>query len=359
MIYELGIWLKNYIFFFNVLHYITFRALLAVLISFSLTLIIFPIFMKRLKIINRIYGGYKREYTPEGHQKKKFIPSMGGFVILVVLELSIFTLMRWDVPQTWIIAFIALSFGAVGFIDDLIKMKNKKGISAKLKLNLQIIFGFVGAFLIYKFGYVNTYLYFPFFKSLAINLGYLYIPFVAFIIIGSSNAVNLTDGLDGLAIGPIMTTAASIGIISYVAGNYILAKYLEIPYVPFSGELLILCMSVIGAGLGFLWFNTFPADIFMGDVGSLSLGATLGAVAVMCKSEIVLAIAGGIFIVETLSVIIQVSYFKATKGKRIFKMAPIHHHFEILGIPEPKIVVRTWIISILLAIIALSTLKLR
>lgn len=359
MLYWLGLVLKSHIFLFNVLRYITFRALMAVILSFFITLVLSPIFMRKVTALNRLYGGYVREDTPETHSKKKFVPSMGGLIIILSLELSSILLMRLDIAQTWIMAFTVLGFAIVGFIDDFVKLKNKKGISARSKMLGQIIVSFVSALLLYFVVHIDTNLYFPFFKGLKLNLGYFYIVFVMLVLIATSNAVNLTDGLDGLAIVPAMTTAFALGIISYVAGNAILAKYLEIHYVENAGELAIFGMAVVGAGLGFLWFNSFPAQMFMGDVGSLGLGAALGMLAIMSKQELTLIIAGGVFVVEALSVIIQVSVFKITKGKRVFKMAPIHHHFELNGTPEPKIVVRIWIVSILLAIFTIATLKLR
>ncbi len=359
MLYWLGIVLKNHIFVFNVLRYITFRALMAVIISFLITLVIAPIFMEKITALNRLYGGYVREDTPESHSKKKFVPSMGGLIIVLSLEITIFLLMRLDIPQTWIVAFTVFGFGAIGFWDDFVKMKNKKGISAKTKMITQIMVSLISALMLYFWVHIDTNLYFPFFKSLKLDLGVFYILFVVLVLVATSNAVNLTDGLDGLAIVPAMTTAFAVGILSYTAGNVILARYLEIHYVENAGELAVFGMGIVGAGLGFLWFNSFPAQMFMGDVGSLGLGAAIGMMGVMSKQELSLIIAGGVFVVEALSVILQVSYFKLTNGKRIFKMAPIHHHFELNGTPEPKIVVRVWIISILLAIFTIATLKLR
>ncbi len=358
MLYWLALVLKSHIFVFNVLRYITFRALMGVIIGFFITFFMSPIFMKKISALNRLYGGYAREYTPT-KEKKKYIPSMGGLIIMLSLELSIFLLMRLDIPQTWIIAFTVLGFSIIGFADDAIKLKNKKGISAKTKMFWQIVVSVISAFAMYFYIHIDTKLYFPFFKSLSIDLGPFYIIFMILVLIGTSNAVNLTDGLDGLAIVPTMTTSFALGVISYVAGNAILAKYLEIHYVENAGELTVFAMAIIGAGLGFLWFNTFPAQMFMGDVGSLGLGSAIAMIAILSKQEFSLVIAGGIFVVEALSVILQVGFFKITKGKRLFKMTPIHHHFQLDGIEEPKIVVRVWIISILLAIFTIATLKLR
>lgn len=359
MLYHLSLWLKDYFFVFNVFKYITFRSLSAVIVAFLITLIITPIFVKKMKALQRLFKGYIREYTPEGHLTKRYIPSMGGFVIVLSLLLSSLLLMRLDLAYFWIITFCTLGFAFIGFVDDYVKLRNKKGISARVKLMAQVLVSFITVMLIHTFTEVNTKLYFPLFKDLQIDLGIFYIPFAVLVIIATSNAVNLTDGLDGLAIGPVMTTAAALGTVSYVVGHYTLSKYLNIPYVPYAGDLTVLCFAIVGAGLGFLWFNAYPAQLFMGDVGSLSLGATLGVIALISKSELLLPIAGGIFVFETLSVILQVAYFKLTGGKRLFRMAPFHHHLELSGIPEPKIVVRMWIISLLLGILTVSTLKLR
>ncbi|MFN7066017.1 MAG: phospho-N-acetylmuramoyl-pentapeptide-transferase, partial [Aquificaceae bacterium] len=255
--------------------------------------------------------------------------------------------------------FCILGFAIIGLWDDAIKLKNKKGISAKKKFVAQMLVAGITSLFIYLHGGINTKLYFPLLKDLQLDLGVFYIPFAMLVIVATSNAVNLTDGLDGLAIGPVMTTSASLGIIAYAVGHKTIADYLNIPYVPYAGDLTVLCFAIVGAGLGFLWFNAFPAQLFMGDVGALSLGAGLGAIALISKSELLLPIAGGIFVFETLSVILQVAYFRLTKGKRLLKMAPFHHHLELSGIPEPKIVVRIWIVSLLLGIAALATLKLR
>ncbi len=358
MIYHLALILRDYFFAFNVFKYITFRSFTAIILAFLLTLILSPVIIKKLKRWQRILGGYIRKYTPQG-VSKKYVPTMGGIIIISVLITTSLLLMRLDILYVWILIFASFSFSLLGLVDDYLKLKNKEGLSAKLKFLGQLIFSFAVAILIYKVAEVNTVLYFPLFKELYIDLGYLYIPFAMLVIIATSNAVNLTDGLDGLAIGPIMTTATAFGVIAYAVGHIKIAEYLDIPYIPYAGEIAIFCMAIVGCGLGFLWFNSFPAQMFMGDVGSLGLGAALGTVALLVKGEILLIIAGGIFVFETLSVIIQVIYFKITKGKRVFKMAPFHHHLELSGVPEPKIVVRMWIISVLLAIVTISMLKLR
>ncbi len=359
MLYHLSLWLKDYLFVFNVFKYITFRSFMAILLAFFITLILTPIFMRKMKALQRLLGGYIREYTPEGHLVKKYVPTMGGLIIVLSVLLTSFLLMRLDLIYFWIASFCIVGFALIGFWDDYVKLKNKKGIPAKTKLLAQVVVALLTSCTLYLASEVNTVLYFPFFKNLYIDLGLFYIPFAVLVIVATSNAVNLTDGLDGLAIGPVMTTSATLGVIAYTVGNYKMATYLNIPYVPYAGDLTVLCFALVGAGLGFLWFNAYPAQLFMGDVGSLSLGAALGVMALVSKSELLLPIAGGVFVIETLSVILQVAYFKLTKGKRLFKMAPFHHHLELSGVPESKIVVRMWIISFLLGILALSTLKLR
>ena len=359
MLYHLSFYLKDFFFGFNVFKYITFRSFLAVMIAFLLTLLLSPVFLKKMKNIQRLFKGYVREYTPEGHVVKRLVPTMGGLVILLSVLFSSLLLMRLDLTYFWIISFCILGFGLIGLWDDYTKLKNKKGISAKAKFSAQVFVATITALAIYHFTNVGTKIYFPLFKNLQLDIGIFYIPFAVLVIVATSNAVNLTDGLDGLAVGPVMTTAASLGIIAYAVGHVSIAKYLNIPYVPYAGDLTVLCFAIIGACLGFLWFNAYPAQMFMGDVGSLSLGAALAVIALIAKAELVLPIAGGVFVFETLSVILQVAYFKLTKGKRLFKMAPFHHHMELSGIPEPKIVVRMWIVSILLAVLAVATLKLR
>ncbi|WP_448588076.1 phospho-N-acetylmuramoyl-pentapeptide-transferase [Thermocrinis sp.] len=359
MLYHLSFYLKDFFFGFNVFKYITFRSFLAVMVAFLLTLLLSPVFLKKMKTIQRLFKGYVREYTPEGHTIKRLVPTMGGVVILLSVLFSSFLLMRLDLSYFWIVSFCLLGFGLIGLWDDYMKLKNKKGISTKSKFFAQLFVATLTALATHQFTDVSSKIYFPLFKNLQIDLGIFYIPFAVLVIVATSNAVNLTDGLDGLAVGPVMTTAASLGIIAYAVGHASIAKYLNIPYVPYAGDLTVLCFAIVGAGLGFLWFNAYPAQMFMGDVGSLSLGAGLAVIALMAKAELILPIAGGVLVFETLSVILQVAYFKLTKGKRLFKMAPFHHHLELSGIPEPKIVVRLWIVSILLSVLAVATLKLR
>ena len=305
-------------------------------------------------------GQFVRDDGPKSHLTKKGTPTMGGGLILGAILFS--TLLWADLTNKniWIAMATTLFFGIVGYIDDYKKVvqKNSKGLSGRQKLIAQTLIALGAAGLIYYFRDIPPDLKFPFFKEWSFDLGYFFIPFAAFVIVGASNAVNLTDGLDGLAVGPTITTSATFLILAYCAGHMKIADYLQIPYVAGAGELAVFCGTVAGACLGFLWFNTYPAQVFMGDIGSLSLGAALAVVAVISKNEILLAICGGIFVIEALSVMAQVASFKMT-GKRVLKMAPIHHHFELKGWAEPKVIVRFWIISILLALATLSTLKLR
>ena len=347
--------------FLNVFKYLTFRTGLSVFTSLAIVLLIggpFIKFFSNQKIFNPI-----RDDGPEDHIVKKIgTPTMGGVIILFGLLISV--LLWADLSNINILfcIYITVSFGLLGAFDDFKKIKysNSSGISSKLKIILQILLAVIGVslFVYYADFQDMTNLYFPFFKNLIFNLGWFFIPFSVFVIIGSSNAVNLTDGLDGLATVPVILVAACFAFISYVTGNIVFSNYLQIPYIEGTGEISIFCGAIIGSCLGFLWFNAPPAKIFMGDTGSLSLGGSLGAVGIITKHEIVLAITGGLFVLEAVSVMVQVISFKLT-GKRIFKMAPIHHHFEKKGWPESTVVIRFWIISIILAMIGLATLKLR
>ena len=347
--------------FFNVFKYITFRTGLSLFTSLAIVLIIGGPFIKYFsnqKILNPI-----RDDGPEEHIVKKIgTPTMGGVIILIGLLVSV--LFWGDLTNINILfcIYIAISFGVLGAFDDYKKIKhsNSSGVSSKFKIISQIILAIIGVcFFVYYVDNQNiTNLYFPFFKNLIINLGWFFIPFAVFVLIGSSNAVNLTDGLDGLATVPVILVAGCFAFISYVTGNIVFSDYLQIPYIEGTGEISIFCGAIIGSCLGFLWFNAPPAKIFMGDTGSLSLGGSLGAVGIITKHEIVLAITGGLFVLEAVSVMVQVISFKLT-GKRIFRMAPIHHHFEKKGWPESTVVIRFWIISIILAMIGLATLKLR
>ena len=347
--------------FLNVFKYLTFRTGLSVFTSLMIVLIIggpFINFFSSQKIYNPI-----RDDGPEEHVIKKIgTPTMGGIIILLGLLISVICWGDLTNINIQFCLFIAISFGLLGAYDDYkkIKQSNSSGISPKLKIILQIILALIGiSIFVYIVNYDDiTNLYFPFFKNLIINLGWFFIPFSIFVIVGSSNAVNLTDGLDGLATVPVILVAACFAFISYVTGNIVFSDYLQIPYIEGTGEISIFCGAIIGSCLGFLWFNAPPAKIFMGDTGSLSLGGSLGAVGIITKHEIVLAIIGGLFVLEAISVMVQVISYKLT-GKRIFKMAPIHHHFEKKGWPESTVVIRFWIISIILAMIGLATLKLR
>jgi phospho-N-acetylmuramoyl-pentapeptide-transferase len=343
----------------NVFRYITFRTIYASLTAFLVCFLIGPWVIRRLKELQ--IGQYIQEDGPETHHSKAGTPTMGGILILTAIVTS--SLLWTDLTNgyVWIVLLIVCGYGLIGFTDDylmLIKKRNK-GLTARAKFLGQVILAAVAGLLLYMDPDFDTRVTIPFFKDISPDLGWGYIVFAVLVIVGASNAVNLTDGLDGLAIGPTVIAAGTYMVFAYVAGHTKLADYLQINYVAGSGELTILCGAIAGAGLGFLWFNTYPAQIFMGDVGSLSLGGALGTVAVVTKQEILLAIVGGLFVIEALSVIFQVGFFKMTKGGRIFKMAPLHHHFELKGWPEPKIIVRFWIIAIALALISMSTLKLR
>jgi phospho-N-acetylmuramoyl-pentapeptide-transferase len=361
MLYNLILNFVDQYTFLNVFKYLTFRTGLAMFTSMVIVLIIgtpFINFFSTRKILDPI-----REDGPSDHIVKKIgTPTMGGVLILMGLFSGILLWGDLSSSHIWFLLFIVTSFGILGAYDDYkkIKYKNSSGISFKFKIISQILIAIAGLLLLRHFSDNEelSNLYFPFFKNLIINLGWFFIPFSVFIIVGSSNAVNLTDGLDGLATVPVILVAACFAFISYVTGNIVFSEYLQIPYIKGVGEVSVFCGSIIGACLGFLWFNAPPAKIFMGDTGSLALGGSLGAVGIITKHEIVLAITGGLFVLEATSVIVQVISFKLT-GKRVFKMAPIHHHFEKKGWPESTVVIRFWIISIILAMIGLATLKLR
>ena len=347
--------------FLNVFKYLTFRTGLSFFTSLLIVLVIggpFIKFFSNQKILNPI-----RSDGPEDHIIKKIgTPTMGGVIILFGLLLSVFFWGNLSNISILFCIYITISFGLLGALDDYKKIKhnNSQGISSKFKILAQILLAIIGvSVFVYFSEHQNlTNLYFPFFKNLIINLGWFFVPFSVFVIVGSSNAVNLTDGLDGLATVPVILVAACFAFISYVTGNIVFSDYLKIPYIEGTGEISVFCGAIIGSCLGFLWFNAPPAKIFMGDTGSLSLGGSLGAVGIITKHEIVLAITGGLFVLEAVSVMVQVISYKLT-GKRIFRMAPIHHHFEKKGWPESTVVIRFWIISIILAMIGLATLKLR
>lgn len=358
MLYHLFSYLTSSFSGFNVFHYITFRTFSAILTAFLISLWFGPKFIAAL---NRLHMAQAiRNDGPKTHFQKAGTPTMGGTLILTTMLASILLWMDLKNSLLWVVVFIVAAFGCIGLIDDYLKIskKNPKGLKGWKKLFWEFLFSGIAAILLYYNWNVDSTLSLPFLKSVRLDLGIFYLPFVMIVIVGTANAVNLTDGLDGLAIGPIMISAVTYLFLTYVSGHAEIASYLQIPFIRGSGELAIFCGILIGAGLGFLWFNSFPATIMMGDVGSLALGGALGTLAVISKHEILLMIVGGIFVIEALSVMAQVLSFKLT-GKRVFKMAPIHHHFELKGWAEPKVIVRFWIISILLSIVALSTLKLR
>ena len=357
------VWLSDYLMQFNsafaVLQYITVRGIFSVLTALGVSLLVGPILIRALNA-NQI-GQVIRDDGPQSHLSKAGTPTMGGVLILVGITVS--TLLWSDLTNhyVWVLLLVTLAFGAVGWVDDYRKVfrKNTVGLPARWKYFWQSLIGIAAAVVLYKsaLGPAETQYILPFFKSVALDLGLFYIVISYFFIVGFSNAVNLTDGLDGLAILPSVLVGGALGAIAYLAGHVEFASYLQIPYVAGSGEVVIFAGGLLGAGLGFLWFNTYPAQIFMGDVGALALGAALGTMAIIARHELVLVIMGGVFVMETLSVILQVGSFKLT-GKRIFKMAPIHHHFELMGWPETRVIVRCWIITVMLVLFGLATLKL-
>ena len=358
MLYHLLYPLSSDISFFNIFRYITVRSFLA----FSLALLFSVIWGRKFIafVRSKNLGQILREDNPENHQRKEGTPTFGGVFIFMGITLALFLCGNFQATPLVAAYFVMFGFFILGGVDDYLKLlhKNSDGLSAKTKLFWQFLLSLSTMFFLVHFEVIDTALYVPFYKGPLIDLGHGYILFGSLVIVGSSNAVNLTDGLDGLAIGPILTSVGALGIISYLTGHTELAEYLYIPYFQNTGELVVLSAAIVGAGLGFLWYNSFPAEIFMGDVGSLSLGGTLGIISILTKSEILFVLIGGIFVIEALSVIIQVGSYKIRK-KRVFKMAPLHHHFELKGWPEPKVIVRFWIISILLAIFSIATLKLR
>ncbi len=345
---------------FSVFQYITLRGILSAGTALLISLLVGPSMIRRLDSLQ--IGQSVRDDGPQSHLSKSGTPTMGGALIIVAIAAA--TLLWADLSNryVWTAVVTLVAFGAVGWVDDYRKVveKNSKGLPARWKYFWQSVVGFGAAVYLFNSAELpaETALYVPFFKDVALPLGYLFIPFAYLVIVGSSNAVNLTDGLDGLAILPTVMVATGLGTIAYLTGHTFFADYLNIPYLEGTGELVIFCGAIAGAGLGFLWFNTYPAMVFMGDVGALALGAALGVVAVAIRHEIVLVIMGGIFVLETVSVIIQVASFKLT-GKRVFRMAPIHHHYELKGWPEPRVIVRFWIITVMLVLFGLATLKLR
>ncbi len=360
MLYSFTEYLTQFYSGFNVFQYLTLRTILGVLTALLISLLVGPFMIRYLSSYK--IGQSVRDDGPESHFSKEGTPTMGGALILVAIVIS--TLLWSDLSSrfVWVVLFVTAGFGAIGWVDDYkkIALGNSKGLSAKAKYLWQSVLGFVAAYVLFITAEmpIETSLIVPFFKDFVLELGWFYIILAYLVIVGSSNAVNLTDGLDGLAILPTVLVGGALGVFAYVTGNTNFAGYLGIPYVPGVGEMVVFCGALVGAGLGFLWFNTYPAQVFMGDVGALALGAALGTLAVIVRQELVLFIMGGIFVVETISVVLQVASYKLT-GRRIFRMAPIHHHFELKGWPEPRIIVRFWIITVILVLIGLASLKIR
>jgi len=345
---------------FGVFQYLTLRAILGILTALVISFIVGPVMIRKLSHYQ--IGQHVRDDGPQAHLSKAGTPTMGGALILVAVAIS--TVLWSDLSNryVWVVLVVTMLFGAVGWVDDYRKLvkKQSEGLKAREKYFWQTVGGLGAALFLYYTATqpIETSLIVPFFKDVVIPLGWFFIVFAYLVIVGSSNAVNLTDGLDGLAIMPTVLVAAGLGIVAYATGNIKFAEYLGIPFVAGAGEVVVFCGAIAGAGLGFLWFNAYPAMVFMGDVGALALGAALGVVAVVVRQELVLLIMGGVFVIETLSVIMQVASFKLT-GKRIFRMAPLHHHFELKGWPEPRVIVRFWIITVILTLVGLATLKIR
>ncbi|MCB0421533.1 MAG: phospho-N-acetylmuramoyl-pentapeptide-transferase [Bdellovibrionales bacterium] len=358
MIYK---WLVEYsesLSVLNVFRYITFRAFVSFFTTFFVCLKLGPSFIDYMQ--NKQMKQTVRDDGPQSHLKKSGTPTMGGKLMLLGLLPSLFFWIDLGQELVWVALAVIFGFGLIGYVDDRMKVmqKNSKGLSGKLRLAGEFLISGLAVAALIQWGGFQTNLSVPFLKNVNLELGWFYVPFASLVIVGCANAVNLTDGLDGLAIVPIIISVLTFLIFAYVAGHIEIAKYLNIPYIPGSGELVPLGAAIVAAGLGFLWYNAYPAQVFMGDIGSLSLGGFIGAMAVLTKNELLLVLLGGVFVVEALSVITQVASFKLT-GKRVFRMAPIHHHFELKGLSETKIIVRFWIVSILLAVLSLSTLKLR
>ena len=360
MLLHLSEYLSQYHSGFSVFQYLTLRAILGVMTALGIALIVGPAMIRQLSF--KQIGQVIRDDGPQSHLSKSGTPTMGGALILVAIAIS--TLLWADLNNRyiWVVLLVTILFGVIGFIDDYIKLarQDPKGLASGYKYFWQSVVGAGAAVFLYTSATIpaETELIIPFFKDVIIPLGAWYMLLAYLVIVGSSNAVNLTDGLDGLAIMPTVMVAGALGLFSYLAGHAEFARYLSIPYIPSAGELTIFCAAMVGAGLGFLWFNTYPAQVFMGDVGALALGAALGCVAVLVRQELVLLIMGGVFVAETLSVVVQVASYKL-RGKRVFLMAPIHHHYELKGWPEPRIIVRFWIITVFLVLVGIATLKIR
>ena len=360
MLLWLSEFLTQYYSAFNVFSYLTFRAIVSTLTALGISLFFGP---KLIRYLQRMQIGQTvRDDGPESHLSKSGTPTMGGILILAAIVFSVLLWGDLSNQYVWVVLFVVVSFGIIGFVDDYRKVirKDSKGLIARWKYFWQTVMGLSTAIFLYIIaqGPEQTTLLIPFVKDVLPQLGLFYIVVSYFAIVGTSNAVNLTDGLDGLAIVPTIMVASAFAIFAYVTGNVNFSAYLHIPYIPMTSELVVVCTAIVGAGLGFLWFNTYPAQVFMGDVGSLALGASLGVIAVLVRQELVLFIMGGVFVIETVSVILQVGSYKL-RGQRIFRMAPIHHHYELKGWPEPRVIVRFWIISLVLVLVGLATLKLR
>ena len=361
MLLELARWLEQLQSLFGLFNYLTFRGILSALTALALSLWWGPAVIRRL---GQLKGGQPiRKEGPQSHFSKAGTPTMGGALIIITVLASVLLWGDLRNKYVWVVLVVMIGFGLIGWWDDWIKIvkRDPNGLKSRWKYLLQSIFGLAAGLYLYLYADVPaaTTFYVPFFKSIALPLaGVGFVAIAYFWIVGFSNAVNLTDGLDGLAIMPTVLVACALGVFAYASGNVVFSNYLQIPQIPGAGELVIICAAIAGAGLGFLWFNTYPAMVFMGDIGALALGAVLGTIAVIVRQELVLVIMGGIFVIETLSVMIQVASFKLT-GKRVFRMAPIHHHFELKGWPEPRVIVRFWIISVVLVLVGLATLKVR
>lgn len=360
MLLELADWMARHFAAVHLFQYITFRTIMAALTALAMSLLFGPAVIRKLALLKA--GQVVRSDGPQTHLTKAGTPTMGG--VLILLSVAIATLLWADLHNryVWLVLAVTLGFGTIGFYDDYRKivLRDSRGLASRWKYFWQSVFGLIAAWFLYHTAQIpaETALYVPLFKQVALPLGGLFVVLAYFMIVGFSNAVNLTDGLDGLAIMPTVLVSGALGMFAYLAGNKVFSEYLGIPSIPGAGELSIYCGALAGAGLGFLWFNTYPAQVFMGDVGALAIGAALAAIAVIVRQEIVLLVMGGVFVMETVSVMMQVASFKLT-GKRIFRMAPIHHHFELKGWPEPRVIVRFWIISVVLVLIGLATLKVR
>ncbi len=359
MLHWLAEYLTQYYSAFNVFSYLTLRAIVSTLTALFISLYFGPKLIRYLQKMQ--IGQTVRDDGPESHLSKSGTPTMGGILILASIVISVLLWANLSNTYVWVVLFVVVSFGLIGFVDDYRKVirKDANGLIARWKYFWQTVVGLATAIFLYQISHPDqTFLLIPFIKDVMPQLGVFYIVMTYFVIVGTSNAVNLTDGLDGLAIVPTIMVAGAFALFAYVTGNVNFAEYLNIPHIAMTSELVIVCTAIVGAGLGFLWFNTYPAQVFMGDVGSLALGAALGVIAVLVRQELVLFIMGGVFVMETVSVILQVGSYKM-RGQRIFRMAPIHHHYELKGWPEPRVIVRFWIISLILVLIGLATLKLR